>query len=104
MDIVEQIAKLFMDNLDILFVASIVIVVEVAKRNLPKVPKKLWTFVTIALGFLLAWLKMPTIVGHGKEYVILSVEYAAGAVLLYEVTKNLLTALKNHLVGKHKGG
>jgi len=104
MDIVEQITKLFVESLDFLFIASIVIIVEVLKKTFPRFPKKLWTLADIGLGFILAWAKMPTVRGHGKEYFILSIEYAAGAVLLYQVTHSLLGSLKDQLTGKKRKG
>lgn len=87
--IIDQLAQTAVESLDFLLIAGAVIVVEVLKRVTRalkvKPPADVWLGVTLALGLVLAWIQVPVVIGHGKEYAGACFKYGGGAVLTYEV-------------------
>ena len=81
-ELVDAITKLAVEQLDLLLILAIVVLVQGLKKTLPKVPKKSWMLVNLALGFLSAWLVGPA--PSAREYVRQGLIYSAGAELAYQ--------------------
>ena len=95
MQVFQVLFKLAVEQLDLLLVVAIVLIVQMAKRNLPKVPKKAWYLVMLGLGFFTAWIVMPTVAGHSKEYLRKSIIYSAGAEFVYQSWRTLSEMVKS---------
>lgn len=102
MDIIEKLWELAAANLDILLIAGTVVIIQALKKAFPKFPTKAWMLVMIGLGFLIAWLEVPVVIGHGKEYVQAGIKYAAGAELMYQGWRTI-AGLAKARIGR-KGG
>ena len=104
-DIIGEVWTLAQANLDVLLIAGMVVIVQTAKRALPLVPSKAWMLVMVGIGFLLAWLKIPVVMGHVKDYISEGIKYAAGAELLYQAWRaaSEVVASKIGHVPKGKG-
>lgn len=100
-EVIDKLWALALESMDILLVVALVVLVQAAKRVWPKTPPKAWMPVMVMLGFLLAWIKVPVVVGHVKDFVAEGIKYAAGAELCYQGWRTVSGAVKARL-GKGK--
>jgi hypothetical protein len=100
MDIVEKLWELAAANLDLLLIAGTVVLIQAMKKAFPKFPTKAWMLVMIALGFLIAWLEVPVVAGHVKEFIQAGIKYAAGAELLYQGWRTIAGIAKARITGR----
>ena len=94
---------LVLAQVDVLLVLGVVLVVQLLKaRAFPKMPKKLWALVMLALAAVAAWIATPT--GHGQDYANAIVRrwivYAGGAELVYQMWRTVLDYLRARLTKK----
>ena len=95
-ELIDAVARLAVEQLDLLLIVAIVVLVQGLKKTLPKVPKKSWMLVNLALGFAAAWLVGPA--PGAREYVRQGLIYSAGAELAYQgwrtITETVLARWK----------
>lgn len=96
--------KLIQERMDIILIVAIVAIIQMLKKFFPKLPKKAWLIVLIGAGLLAAFLTIPTIVNHGKQFATQAFVYIAGCELLYQSWRTLVDMIKLHIKPKGKEG
>ena len=92
--IIDQVWQLAVESMDVLLVVALVVLVQACKRVWPKAPPKAWMPVMVMLGFLLAWIKVPVVAGHMKQFISEGIKYAAGAELCYQAWRTISAAVR----------
>lgn len=101
--LLDELWKLAVEQLDLLLIVAIVFIVQRLKSVFPKIPKKSWLLVMMALGVLAAWITTPEVVGHGKEFGRQCLIYVAGSEFAYQSWRTITETAREKLAGKAKG-
>ena len=91
-ELIDAVARLAVEQLDLLLIVAIVVLVQGLKKALPRAPKKGWMLVNLALGFTAAWLVGPA--PGVREYVRQGLIYTAGAELAYQSWRTITETVR----------
>ena len=91
-ELIDAIAKLAIEQLDLLLILAIVTLVQGLKKTFPKFPKKGWMAVNFVFGFAVAWLVSQEI--DAKEFIRSGLIYTSGAELAYQGWRTITDTIK----------